>query len=139
MEYERATGGSAEVSAARERGQEYLLERRMLRRLSSGELIDPAFTSFSFPTGWHYDALRGLDYLRAAGVTPDARVAEAIDLVRSKRDADGRLPLENPHESELVNARVRDLDFGMDEREGRPSHWNTLRAMRVLDWYERRG
>jgi len=137
LEHERATGGSAGVAAARERGQEYLLERRMLRRLSTGELIDTAFTQFSFPTGWHYDALRGLDYLRAAGVTPDARVAEAIDLVRSKRDAEGRWPLENPHESELVNARVRDLDFDMDEREGRPSRWNTLRALRVLRWASR--
>jgi len=134
LEHERATGGSAEVTAARERGQEYLLERRMLRRLSSGELIDPAFTLFSFPTGWHYDVLRGLDYLRAAGVPPDARVAEAIDLVRSKRDAEGRVPLENPHESEMVTARVRDLGFDMDEREGRPSRWNTLRALRLLHW-----
>ncbi len=137
LEQARATGGSAEVTAALERGQEYLLERRMLRRLSSGELIDPAFTVFSFPTGYHYDALRGLDHLRAAGVTPDARVAEAVDLVRSKRDAEDRLPLENPHEVELVSAHVRDLEFGMDERAGRPSHWNTLRAMRVVDWYER--
>jgi hypothetical protein len=135
LEHTRATGGSADVAAALARGQEYLLERRMLRRLSTGELIDPAFTLFSFPTGYHYDALRGLDHLRAAGVRPDARVAVAIDLVRSKRDAEGRLPLENPHEVELVNARIRDLDFGMAEREGRPSHWNTLRGMRVLDWY----
>ena len=137
LEHARATGGSADVTGALERGQEYLLERRMLRRRSSGELIDTAFTLFSFPTGYHYDALRGLEYLRAANVTPDARVAEAIDMVRSKRDAEGRFPLENPHEVELVNARVRDLDLDMDEREGRPSHWNTLRAMRVLDWYER--
>jgi len=138
LEHACATGGSAEVTAALERGQEYLLERRMLRRLSTGELIDPAFTLFSFPTGWHYDVLRGLEHLRAAGVTPDARAAEAIDLVRSKRDADGRWPLEKAHESEMVSARTRDLEFGMDEREGRPSHWNTLRAMRVLAWFERR-
>ena len=138
LEYARGTGGSAEMTAALERGQEYLLDRRMLRRLSNGELIDTAFTLFSFPTGWHYDALRGLDYLRAAGVMPDVRLAEAIDLVRSKRDAEGRLPLENPHKSEMVNARVRDLAFDMDEREGRPSRWNTLRAMRVLDWYDSR-
>jgi len=134
LEHARATGGSDDHTAALERGQEYLLERRMLRRLSSGELIDTAFTSFSYPTGYHYDALRGLDYLRAAGVTPDARVAEAIDLVSSKRDADGRLPLENPHKGEMVNARLRDLEFGMDEREGRPSRWNTLRGLRVLRW-----
>jgi len=137
LEHERATGGSAELTAALRRGQEYLLERRMLRRLSSGELIATAFALFSFPTGYHYDALRGLEHLRAAGVTPDARVAEAIDLVRSKRDAEGRSPLENPHEVELVDARVRDLELDMGEREGRPSRWNTLRAMRVLDWYER--
>lgn len=134
LEHEHATGGSADVTAARERGQEYLLDRRLLRRLSSGELIDAAFTRFSFPTGWHYDALRGLDYLRAAGVKPDARMTEAIDLVRVKRDAQGRLPLENPHESEMVNARLRDLEFDMDEREGRPSLWNTLRGTRVLRW-----
>jgi len=134
LEHANATGSSADVTAALQRGHEYLLERRMLRRLSTGELIDPAFTLFSFPTGWHYDVLRGLDHLRAAGVTPDARTAEAIDLVRSKRDAEGRVPLENPHKSEMVNARVRDLEFDMDEREGRPSRWNTLRALRVLRW-----
>src|SRR5712691_1086080 len=125
---ERATGGPTEVRTARLRGQEYLLERRMLRRLSTGEVIDPTFTQFSYPTGWYYDVLRGLDYLRAAAAVPDERVAEAIDLVESKRDADGRWPLENP--------RPGRLHFAMDEGEGRPSRWNTLRAMRVLRWYE---
>jgi hypothetical protein len=139
LEHARASGGSPEVAAALERGQEYLLERRLLRRLSTGELIDPAFTVFSFPTGWHYDALRGLEYLREAGVKPDARVAEAIDLVRSKRDAEGRWTLEHLHESEMVNARLRDLALDIDEHVGRPSRWNTLRAMRVLKWYERGG
>jgi hypothetical protein len=100
----------------------------MLRRRSTGDVIDPAFTLFSFPTGYHYDVLRGLEHLRRAAVTPDGRVAEAIDLVESKRDAQGRWPLENPHEGEL--------DFDMDEGEGRPSRWNTLRAMRVLRWRE---
>jgi hypothetical protein len=135
LDYERATGGSPEVTAARLRGQEYLLERRMLRSLSTGELIDhdrkthrpTGFTQFSYPTYWHYDVLRGLDYLRSAGVVPDERLAEAIALVESKRDADGRWPLENPHGGKV--------HFEMDEGEGRPSRWNTLRAMRVLSWY----
>jgi hypothetical protein len=134
LEHARATGGSAEVTAALERGQEYLLERRMLRRLSSGALIDTAFTLFSFPTGWHYDALRGLDYLREAGVTPDARVTEAIDLVRSKRDADGQWPLEDLLESEMVIALVRVHEFDLDEADGRLSRWKTVRALRVLRW-----
>ncbi len=128
LEYERTTGGTPEVSAARLRGQEYLLERRMLRRRSNGEVIDPAWTQFSYPTYWHYDVLRGLDYLRAAGALPDRRMAEAIDLVESKRDADGRWPLENPHPGRL--------HFGMDEGEGKPSRWNTLRATRVLNRYD---
>jgi hypothetical protein len=135
LEYERATEGQQEVRAARLRGEEYLLERRMLRRLSTGAVIDQdrktgrpaAWTQFSYPTYWHYDVLRGLDYLRTAGAIPDERVAEAIHLVESKRDADGRWQLENPHPGRL--------HFTMDDGEGKPSRWNTLRAMRVLRWY----
>ena len=127
LEYERAMGGPPEVTAARLRGQEYILARRMFRRLSTGEVADPAFTFFSFPTRYLYDVLRGLDYLRSAGVEPDERLAEAIGLVESKRDADGRWPLERIHTGEVF--------FEMDEGEGKPSRWNTLRAMRVLRWY----
>ncbi len=130
LEHERATGGSPEVTAARERGQEYLLERRLLYRLSTGEVIDPAWTQFSFPTGHHYDVLRGLEYLRSAGVTPDARIAGAIDLVASKQDADGRWSLERVYPDEL--------DGEPGAAEGQPSRWNTLRALRVLDWYSAR-
>jgi hypothetical protein len=125
--YERATGGSSAVTAARKRGQDYLLERRLLRRLSTGEIIDPTYTELSFPTGYYYDVLRALEYLRRAGVPRDERMSEAIDLVVQKRGQDGRWRLENPHPEQL--------DLGMDEVEGKPSRWNTLRALRVLDWY----
>ena len=127
-EHERATGGTPEVTAARRRGEDYLLERRLLRRLSTGAIIEPAFTAFSFPTGYHYDVLRALEYLRRAGVTPDERMAEAKDLVVRKRAEDGRWLFENPHPEQL--------DLGMDEVEDKPSRWNTLRAMRVLRWHE---
>jgi hypothetical protein len=127
LEYERATGASAAVTAACKHGQAYLLERRLFRRRSTGAVIDPAWTRFSFPTGYHYDVLRGLDYLRSAGVRPDARMAEAIELVVSRRDAAGRWPLENMHADQL------DAEPGTEE--GQPSRWNTLRALRVLDWY----
>jgi hypothetical protein len=126
LEYERSTGATPDLTAARLRAHEYLMDRRMLRRLSTGEIIDPAFTQFSYPTYWHYDVLRGLDYLRAAGVTPDGRLAEAIDLVRSKCDAHGLWPLENVHAGRM--------HFAMDSGEGKASRWNTLRAMRVLKW-----
>ena len=130
LEYELAGGSSAQVTEARLRGQEYLLERRLLRRLSTDEIIDPAWMSFSFPTWWHYDVLRGLEYLRKANVTPDERVAEAITLVESKRDSDGRWLLEHQH----PGTTAVEVDAG----EGQPSRWNTLRALRVLDWYAAR-
>jgi hypothetical protein len=130
LEHEQVTGGSPEVTAARLRAHEYLLERRLFRRLSTGEVIDPTWTMFSFPTRYFYDVLRGLDYLRAADAVPDERAAEAIDLVASKHGEDGRWPLENPHAGQV--------HFAMDEGEGKPSRWNTLRAMRVLDWYAQR-
>ena len=131
LEHQRVLGGSAKVATARRRGEEYMLERRLFRRKSTGEVIDPSWLAFSFPTWWHYDVLRGLDYLRAAGVEPDERFAEAIAVVEGNRDGDGRWPLQNVHEGET--------HFDMDDGEGRPSRWNTLRAMRVLDWYAQRG
>ena len=126
LEYEGATGGSAEVRAARERGEAYMLERRLFRRKSTGEVIDPSWLQFSFPTWYFYDVLRGLDYLRSAEVRPDERVAEAIGAVEGQRSPDGRWPLQNVHEGES--------SFQMDDGEGLPSRWNTLRAMRVLEW-----
>jgi hypothetical protein len=127
LEYERASGGSDTVGEARRRGDVYMLERRMFRRKSTGEVIDPTWLEFSFPTWWHYDVLRGLDYLREGGFEPDERVAEAIEVVEGNRDPDGRWPLQNVHEGET--------HFEMEDGEGKPSRWNTLRAMRVLDWY----
>jgi hypothetical protein len=127
LEHERATGGSPAVTAARARGQEDVLERRLLRRRSTGDVIDVAWTRFSFPTGYHYDVLRGLEYLRHANVTPDVRLAEASELVASKRDAAGRWAREHGHPDEL------DAESGTAQ--GQPSRWNTLRALRVLDWY----
>src|SRR5580765_536022 len=134
LEYETAKGPKPDVTGARLRGQEYLLERRLLRSRSTGQIIGTdrktgiksAWTEISFPTRWHYDILWGLDYLRRAGVAPDERTAEAIDLVRKKRDEHGRWPLENPHPGPV--------HFEMEGRAGEPSRWNTLRALRVLRW-----
>lgn len=129
LEYEKANGATTALRNARLRGQEYLLERGMFKSLSTREVIDPDWTLFSFPTHWHYDVLRGLDYLRSAGVEPDPRVAEAVDLVEKKRRSDGRWPLENPHAGEV--------HFDMEDGAGTASRWNTLRALRVLDWYRK--
>ena len=129
LEYEHATGGSTLLGAARRRGEAYLLERRLLRRLSTGEVIEPRFKYLFQPLPRNmYDILRGLDYFRAAGLAPDERMTEAVELLEAKRDADGRWPVEYRYEG--------DFHFEMDDAEGQPSRWNTLRAMRVLRWWE---
>jgi hypothetical protein len=130
LTYERATGASAEVLAARRRGEEYLLERFLMRRKSTGEVVSPEWLQFSFPVRWYYDVLRALDYFRSAGDAPDTRLAESIALVRSKQQPDGTWLLENTHPGAV--------HFALEDGDGRPSRWNTLRALRVLRWYDRR-
>jgi hypothetical protein len=126
LQYEKTRGATTAVTRARVRAQDYLLERRMLRSLTSGEVIDRGWTRFSFPPTWHYDVLRGLDYLRSAGVKPDERVSEAVDLVQKKRHQNGRWRCTfHPHR----------IPFDMETGVGKASRWNTLRALRVLDWY----
>ena len=128
LEYERAATSSVDVVAAQRRGEEYLLERHLYRRLSTGEVADEAYRSFAFPTWWHYDVLRALDYFRAVGGPPDPRLAEAVDLVRSKQRPDGTWPAENTHPGAV--------HLVMEDGDGQPGRWNTLRALRVLDWWE---
>ena len=128
LEVELAVGADPAITAARVRGEEYLLERRLYRSLATGAVIDPTWTRFSFPPQWHYDVLRGLEYFRAAGAPPDPRCGEAIDVVHSRRLSDGRWPLQHTH-----RARTH---FEMEDGDGKPSRWNSLRALRVLRWYE---
>jgi hypothetical protein len=128
LEYERATGGSTKSVNARHRGEEYLLERKLFRRKSTGEVVKPAWLQFSYPTQWHYDVLRGLDYFRSVGNAPDSRVDEAISLIRSKKQPEGTWLLENTHPGKV--------HFPLDDGDGRPSRWNTLRALRVLRWHD---
>jgi len=126
LEWECAGGASDAASQARRRGEAYLIERGLLRRRSTGRIADPRFTMFSYPARWYYDILRGLDYFRSSGATPDDRFTEALALVRDKRDEDGRWPLENTHQGPTP--------IEMEGPDGVPSRWNTLRALRVLRW-----
>ncbi len=128
LAYEQATGGSKESITARRKGEEYLLERKLFRRKTNGEAAKSSYLQFSFPTRWHYDVLRALDYFRTTGSPPDPRIDEAIQLLQSKKQADGRWLLENTY-----RGRVH---FTLEDGDGQPSKWNTLRTMRVLRWYE---
>ena len=143
LEYEQVVGSSPEIVAARKRGEEYLLRRALFRRASTGEVANPEFLHFAFPPRYHYDVLRALDYFRTASgrnadvrdsgvatkVDPDPGLADALHLVESTRQADGRWLLDASYEEALA--------FPFDESVGEPSRWNTLRAMRVLRWFKR--
>ena len=130
LEYEKAQGPSPEVTDARLRGQDYLLDRHLFRSRTTGEVINPSWMRFSFPTVWYYDVLRALDYLRRAGAAPDERMTEALKLLDDRQDRSGRWPLDTLHAD-----RVR-IPFDLETGIGAPSRWNTLRALRVLDWFE---
>ena len=132
LEYERAMGGTAESAEARRSGEEYLLARRLFRRLSTDQPADEEFLEFVHPSRWRYDVLRALDYFRAAaaltGAAPDPRLGEAVEHVRSKRRADGTWLLDRN-----LPGRVW---FEVDDGQGKPSRWVTLRAARVLRWWD---
>jgi hypothetical protein len=127
LEYERAGRKSAAITKARKRGENYLLERRMFRSLRTGKVIDKRWLRFTFPMFWHYDVLRGLDYLRNAGIKPDSRVRDAIKIVTERRHQNGRWPLNLLH--------LEHIPLEMETDVGGASRWNTLRALRVLRWY----
>ncbi|THK39260.1 squalene cyclase [Ensifer sp. MPMI2T] len=133
LEYERATGGTPLSREARRSGEEFLLERNLFRRLSTGQPADERFLCFVHPNRWRYDVMRALDYFRSSAMLtdadPDPRLGEAIEYVRSRRLEDGTWPLDwSP------TGRVW---FEVDDEPGKPSRWVTLRAMRVLKWWDR--
>jgi hypothetical protein len=124
--YERRGRKASAVRAAQRRGRDFLLVHRLFRSHRTGGIIRPEFLKFSFPPRWHYDLLRGLDYFQSVGAQRDERLTDAIAVLRQRRGTDGRWKLENRHKGKTY--------FEM-ERVGRPSRWNTLRALRVLAWW----
>jgi hypothetical protein len=127
--YEMHRGGDMRaVRAAQRRGCEFLMVHRLFRSHRTGEIIKPVFIRFAFPPRWHYDILRALDYFQAVDAPRDPRLAEAIDIVRSGRREDGTWALQHSYKGKTY--------FEL-ERLGAPSRWNTLRALRVLKWWDR--
>ncbi|MHA7293781.1 hypothetical protein [Arthrobacter sp. HLT1-21] len=128
LRWERRTGGSDEVRRARHGGEEFLLRRGLFRSLRTGEVVNPRWLQFSYPPRWHYDLLKATSYFALRGGPADPRLVEAVDQVRTKRQSNGHWLLENPHPGAV--------HFRFEEPDGTSSRWNTLRALRVLRWYD---
>lgn len=128
-DYDRLRGRNPRrLKAAQRRGREFLLAHRLFRSHRTGAVINPVFLRLAFPPRWHYDILRALDYFRAVDAPPDERHADAVAVLRSKQLPDGRWKL---------NYSFPGREYFVLERVGAPSRWNTLRALRVLRWWER--
>jgi hypothetical protein len=126
LQYQNS-GGKVTVNGAMERGRGFFLDHRMYRSHRSGEVVNPAFTRFPFPPQWHFDVLRGLEHFRTAGAVPDQRLSDAVDVIRRARRRDGTWPVQRGHPGKTW--------FRMEEPG--PSRWATLRACRVLNWWDR--
>jgi hypothetical protein len=118
---------AAEVQAAEQQAGEFLLQHKLFRSHRTGEVIDEKMLRLSYPSYWHYDILRALDYFQDAGIDFDTRMQDALDVIIRKRLADGTWPVQAKHAGQN--------HFHM-EKVGKPSRWNTLRALRVLTHFE---
>jgi len=128
FEYEKVYPNKfADLKSAQQHGREFLLIHRLFKSHRTGQVANPVFTRFSFPPRWHYDVLRALDYFRETNAERDERLSDAIEIVKKKQKKDGRWLLQNRHPGRTF--------FEM-ENPGEPSRWNTLRALRVLKWWE---
>jgi len=129
--YEQVTGDGS-VKAARQTGEEYLLQRRLMYRLSTGEPVAPCVTAFSYPFRWRYSTLRAVDHFRAAaehdGTPPDPRLAEAVGTIRAARRPDGTWTQGFRQSGEVW--------FEEDVPPGEPSKWLTFHALRALAWWD---
>jgi hypothetical protein len=130
--YETAAGADDTLRAARRAGEEYLLDRRLLRRLSDGEPVAPWVDHFAYPFRWFYSALKAVDYFREASLhdqtSPDPRLADAVAAIRAARRADGTWLQERRHPGRVW--------FEIDVPPGEPSPWLTFYATRVLGWWD---
>jgi hypothetical protein len=132
LSYEAATGGTEPLRAARRAGEEYLLERRLLRTLSTGEPVGHWATRFVYPFRWFYSVLNAADYFRAVSLhddtPPDPRLADAIEVIRAARRPDGTWLQERRHPGRVW--------FEVDVPADEPSPWLTFYGTRVLAWWD---
>ncbi len=127
LEYERFRPARArEARAAQSRGLEFLLVHRLFRSHGTGRIVKPEMLRFVFPARWQYDVLRGLDHFQDAGAPRDTRLADAFAVVEKRRQKDRRWAAYRGYPGKTF--------FDL-ERAGEPGRWNTLRALRVLNWW----
>jgi hypothetical protein len=123
------TKQTAAVKETIEKGAEYLLLHHVFKSSHNlNHVPKPGWLKFGFPLMYQTDVLEILGILTKLGYQ-DKRMQEAIDIVLSKQDAQGRWILQN-----TFNGRYQ-VNI---EKKGEPSKWITLHALRVLKRFYRR-
>ena len=123
----RDADGRVAVDRHADRGRAFFLAHSLYRSHRTGAVVDPALVRFPFPPQWRYDVLRGLEHFRATGAPRDERLEDAIGQVRRRRRSDGAWPVHRPHPGR---------SWFQLEPTGAPSRVATLRALRVLAWWD---
>jgi len=129
-EYEKLYPNSELIPSVKEKqleGIEFLLQHHLYKSSTTGKTVNPRMIKLSFPPRWFYDIIRCLDHSQAKNIKKDERMNDAITLLKDKQTDDGFWKLEYKHPAKVF--------FDM-EKVGKPSRWNTLRALRVLRWWE---
>ncbi len=127
-EAQRTLPHRTDIADAMAAGREFFLRHHLYKSHRHGTIADPAFTKLSFPPRWHYDLLRGLDHFATTASPWDDRCSDALDVLRARRRKDDTWPVQHKHAGRVW--------FDM-EPTGKPSRWNTLRALRVQRWHQR--
>lgn len=130
--FEEATGGNADLTKARHAGEEFLLKRHLMRKLTTGEFPGYWVDKFVYPFRWFYSVLNAVDYFRSATLhdqkQPDPRISDAVETIRSAREPEGTWLQQRRHPGRVW--------FELDDPPGEPSPWLTFYALRVLDWWD---
>jgi hypothetical protein len=127
LTYQKNLRDDTQITTARERAHEFLLQHRLYQSHRTGETIDARMTRFPFPPRWYYDILRALDYFQAANTKHDQRFEDAIEILQKKQKQELTWP-----QYRGMSGRVY---FDL-EPAGKPGRMNTLRALRVLTWWK---
>jgi len=114
---------SKDVMKTIEKGVEHMLKHHIHKKSHDlSRVSKPGWLRFGFPLMWQTDVLEILGILTKLGYK-DKRMQEAVDMVISKQDDQGRWKLEN-----TFNGRFQ-VDI---EQKSKPSKWITLNALKAL-------
>ena len=116
-----------DVKRMRCEAEEFLLIHQLYISDKTGKIIDDRYCSLHFPYYWRYDLLRSLEYFVYSKHPYDNRLEKAIDWLNSK----------HKNYQFKLNSHYSGLTYFEMEKAGKISEMITVRALSVLNYYNR--